>query len=171
MSTRSYTRISIKYHIVCIRPDSTLVWSVIAIRLSSGSHDSTFLFLVCWSRCARGYVLDNDTYVIAWSLRAFKSAYILFPLCAVFFLEFLLFFLLFSSFFRFRFGRLLFHLVFLLWVLYYAVSSVSVSVATRLACDTCMILRSTYYTYPDICKSITFLFLSEVYDLFQLLLL
>ena len=49
---------------------------------------------------------------------------------------------------------------------YYAVSSVSVSAATRLAYShdiyICVLIR----TYADL----TFLFLSEVYDLFQLLL-
>ena len=45
---------------------------------------------------------------------------------------------------------------------YYAVSSVSVSAATRLAYDTWL---DMYYMYADL----TFLFLSEVYDLFQLL--
>ena len=45
---------------------------------------------------------------------------------------------------------------------YYAVSSVSVSAATRLAYDMICILIRTYADLP-------FLFLSEVYDLFQLL--
>ena len=82
---------------------------------------------------------------------------------------FILFF--FSSFpffwfFRFRFGHSLFHPVSFLCG-YYAVSSVSVSAATRLAYDMYIyILRSMYLdTYADF----TFLVLSEVYDLFHLL--
>ena len=55
----------------------------------------------------------------------------------------------------------LFHPVFF-WE-YYAVSSVSVSAATRLAHD--RYLDICVYTYADL----TFLFLSEVYDWFQLL--
>ena len=59
-----------------------------------------------------------------------------FLLCAVFFLLLFIYFnfLLFLPFFRFRFGRRLFHFVFSSCGCY-AVSSVSVSVATRLAHD------------------------------------
>ena len=75
------------------------------------------------------------------------------------------FFLLFLPFFYFDLNIVCFILPFFLW--YYAISSVSLSAATRLAHDICTpyILCILIRTYADI----TFLFLSEVYDLFQLL--
>ena len=70
-----------------------------------------------------------------------------------------LFFLLFLPFFDFDLDIVCFILSFSCG--YYAVSSVSVSAATRLAHDAYLDL---HFTYADL----TFLFFSEVYDLFQL---
>ena len=87
-----------------------------------------------------------------------------FPLRAVFFLAFLLLtyfkFLLFLPFFDFDLDIVSFILSFSCG--YYAISSVSVSAATRLAYDMRYILIPTY-------ADLNSLFLSEVYDLFQLL--
>ena len=80
----------------------------------------------------------------------------------------LYFFLLFLLFFDFDLDY--YEIVFILsfsGCYYYAVSSVSVSAATRLAYDTYFEVFILIRTYADL----TFLFLSEVYDLFQLLCL
>ena len=61
--------------------------------------------------------------------------------------------------FRFRFGQRLFRPVFFLWVLQYAVSTVWVSAATRLAYD----MHLDTYVHRSHLS-----ILSEVYDLFQL---
>ena len=93
-------------------------------------------------------------------LRACKNV---FSLRAAFFLAFLLFiyfsFLLFLPFFAFDFDVVCLILSFS-GGYYYAVSSVSISAATHSACDVYLI-----HTHADF----TVLFLSEVYDLFQLL--
>ena len=74
-------------------------------------------------------------------------------------LPYFLFFILFLPFFDFDLDIVCFILSFSCG--YYAVASVSVSAATRLAHDAYLDL---HFTYADL----TFLFLSEVYDLFQL---
>ena len=80
----------------------------------------------------------------------------------------LYFFLLFLLFFDFDLDY--YEIVFILsfsGCYYYAVSSVSVSAATRLAYDTYFEVFILIRTYADL----TFLFLSEVYDLFQLVII